>query len=256
MGAHLHHGGGVRSVVDQAHLGCRHRGRPRPGRPGAAVEPVLHVQPALQHPAQVRRHQGGVGRVAELGLHVEHGHGGGPDRGRVGAAHRQPVRGQHARGAPQQAGPVGRDHGHLGAAHGRGRAALGGQRQLVLAQRRGLRHRVAVQHRLHPPHQVRDQGRLPVVPGGGPGRQPVRHGQGVQQLEQGAAAHRGGDLLHRHRVVQIAPGRDHRQQQVQPDRRGDELHVRGGQPHPAHDVPRHHLAGDTVVPRPALAHVV
>ena len=116
----------------------------------------------------------GVRRVAVLGHHAEHRDGDVADRGRVRAAHREPVRGQHARGLPQQAGPVQRHHGHLAALDDRGRAALGDERELVLAQRRGLRHGLAVQHGGDPPYQVRDQAGLPVVPRRGAGGQPVR----------------------------------------------------------------------------------
>ena len=58
------------------------------------------------------------------------------------------------------------------------------------------------------------------------------------------------------RVVQVTPGGDHGQQQVEPDGRGDEFGVRGGQAHPPADVSGHDFACDAVVTRPALADVV
>src|SRR5260370_17335699 len=68
LGPHLHHGRGLGRVVDHAHLGRGTIRGARPDRTRAALVPVLDRQPPLNHPAQVRGHQGGVGRVAELRL--------------------------------------------------------------------------------------------------------------------------------------------------------------------------------------------
>ena len=181
-----------------------------------------------------------------------------PTDERVGAADREPVRGEHPGGPPEQAGPVQRDHGDLGPVDDRGRAAVGDQRELVLAQRGGLGHGVAVQHGADPAHQVGDQARLPVVPRRRAGGQPVGRGQRVQQLKQRPACRPSSATC----CTVIGSSRSRRvatvgQQQVVADRRGDQL-ARPASPRPtrlAH-VARHHLAGDAVVARPALADVV
>ena len=131
-----------------------------------------------------------------------------------------------------------------------------GERRLVRAKRQRLGGHLPGQPRLHPPDQVADQAFLPVVPGGRAGRLAVRDGQCMQQLEQRPAADHGGHLGHGDRIVEIAARRRLRQQQMMPDRPGDQFRVRRAEPDPAGHVPGHHLTGDPVVTGPALADVV
>jgi hypothetical protein len=176
--AHFDDGGAVRRVVDQRDLGRRRR-RGRPRRPGPALKPVFDVEPALEHPPQVRGDELGVRRVTVLRNDAEDRDRRLADRGRVGAADREPVRGEHPGGPPQQAGPVEGDDRDLVAVDDRGGAAAGGQRELVLAQRGGLGHGLAVKHGADPPDEIGDEPGLPVVPRGRAGGEPVGLRQGV-----------------------------------------------------------------------------
>jgi hypothetical protein len=107
-----------------------------------------------------------------------------------------------------------------------------------------------------PADQVRDQARLPVVPRRRAGGEPVGRRQRVQQLKEGTRADRLRDVLHGHRVVQVAPRRDLGKQQVVADGGGHQLHVGLAEADPPAHVAGHHLAGDAVITRPALADVV
>ena len=78
----------------------------------------------------------------------------------------------------------------------------------------------------------------------------------MQQLKQQLAAQGVGHVLHGDRVVEVAPGRHDGQQQVMPDRGGNDVGVGIAEAKAQGHVPGDDLAGDAVVAGPALAHVM